>query len=130
MVSSDSKKAINNVDAATARKILNPVAYEKGFHFFCTDGHYTGETAISLESLSKDLERVDIQSIRYHFNRGDFQKWIRTTLCDGELANRIDRLDKNCQDDKMHNQLTETVQKRLSELQSIAEQRRRSSDWR
>ncbi|HUK85853.1 MAG TPA: hypothetical protein VLU95_08315 [Candidatus Acidoferrum sp.] len=42
---------------------------------------------------------MDIQSIRFHFERGDFQKWLRTTIGDEELAWRIDNLDKTAPDE-------------------------------
>jgi hypothetical protein len=104
-------------DMDTAQKILSPVPYERGFHFFSPDGHYTGETALSLCSFLRDLGSVDWQSIRFHFERADFQKWLRTTIGDEELASRIDRLDKNMPEEVLQQQLTDIVQKRISELQ-------------
>ena len=38
--------------AEKAQKILSPVPYEQGFHFFAPDGHYSDETAICLFALS------------------------------------------------------------------------------
>jgi hypothetical protein len=102
-----------------AQKILSQVPYAQGFHFFMSDGHYSGETAMSLSSFLKDIEHIDIQSIRFHFARGDFQKWLRTTIGDEELAQRIDSIDKTVQDEPLIHQLTEIVQKRISELQRI-----------
>lgn len=116
MVSSNSKKTSNSIDATIARKILSTVPYAQGFHFFTTDGHYTGETATSLIVFSKDLSGIDIQSIRYHFDRGDFQKWIRTTIGDEELANRVGSLENNRSDEAILRELTEVLQKRLAEL--------------
>jgi hypothetical protein len=84
-----------------------------------TDGHYTGETALSLCSFLRDLGSVDVQSIRFHFERGDFQKWIRTTIGDEELAQRIDRLDKTVPQENLGQLLADVVQKRISELQLI-----------
>ena len=106
-------------DAETAQKILRPVPYEKGFHFFMTDGHYTGETALSLCGFLKDLRNVDAQSIRYHFERGDFQKWIRITLGDTELSDRLDKVDKKMPPESLATILAAVVQKRISELQLI-----------
>ena len=40
--------AQNSCNAETTQKILRPVPYAQGFHFFMPDGHYAGETAISL----------------------------------------------------------------------------------
>ena len=105
--------------AEKAQRILSPVPYEQGFHFFAPDGHYSGETATSLCSFLSDLKHLDIQSIRFHFERGDFQKWLRTTIGDEELARRIDNLDRTAPDEPMRQQLAEMVQKRISELQLI-----------
>jgi hypothetical protein len=121
VVNSNVSTENKSIDAATARNILKSVPYEKGFHFFSTDGHYTGETATSLDVFSRDLERADVQSIRYHFGRGDFQKWLKTTIGDQELAANIDKLDRNTSDEIMLNQLTTLLHKRLSELRSIIE---------
>lgn len=100
-----------------AQKILRPLPYAQGFHFFMPDGHYSGETAMSLCAFLKDIEHTDIQSIRFHFERGDFQKWLRTTIGDEELAQRIDRIAKTSPDELLLQRLIEIVQKRISELQ-------------
>ena len=107
------------MSSETAQKILSPVPYEQGFHFFAPDGHYSGETAMSLCSFLRDLQHLDMQSIRFHLERGDFQKWLRTTIGDEELARRIDNIDKTAPDEPLSQQLSETVQKRISELQLI-----------
>ena len=122
MVTSNLKKPGKGMSRADAQKILSEVSYDKGFHFFMTDGHYTGETAISLSTFSKELVSVDIQSVRYHFDRGDFQKWIRTMIGDDELANRIDDLAKICPtEEALQKNLNEVVAKRLRELKSLSE---------
>jgi hypothetical protein len=106
-----------SITTEKAQKILRPVPYEQGFHFFMPDGHYSGETAMSLCAFLKDIEHTDMQSIRFHFERGDFQKWLRTTISDEELAQRIDRIAKTSRDELLMQQLTEIVQKKISELQ-------------
>ncbi len=82
------------------------------------DGHYTGETAMSLCSFLRDLGSVDMQSIKFHFDRGDFQKWIRNTVGDEGLARIIDELDKKIPEEKLPEELADILQKRISELQS------------
>jgi hypothetical protein len=62
---------------------------------------------------------LDIQLIRFHFERGDFQKWLRTTIGDEELARGIDNLNKTEPDESMRQKLAGIVQKRISELQLI-----------
>jgi hypothetical protein len=109
--------AQNSGSEEAAQKILSPVPYAQGFHFFMRDGHYSGETAISLCSFLKDLGSVDIQSIKFHFDRGDFQKWLRTTIGDEELALNFDQLDKTTPEEDLPKKLAILVQKRISELQ-------------
>ncbi len=81
------------------------------------DGHYTGETALSLRSFLRDMGSVDTQSIKFHFDRGDFQKLLRTTIGDEKLARIIDKLDKKIPEESLLEKLTNVVQKRISELE-------------
>ena len=106
-------------DVIKANEILRSVPYEKGFHFFSPDGHYTGETATTLCFFLRDLQSVDIESIRFHFYRGDFQKWLRTTIGDEELADTIDDIDKSASDENLINQLHDAIEKRIMHLKSI-----------
>ena len=109
--------AQNSCKEKATQKILSPVPYAQGFHFFMPDGHYSGETAVSLCLFLRDLGSVDLQSIKFHFDRGDFQKWLRNTVGDEELAGIIDKLDKKIPEENLGKKLTEIVQKRISELQ-------------
>jgi hypothetical protein len=110
-------KTQNSCSAEAAQKILNSVPYDQGFHFFMPDGHYSGETAMSLCSFLRDLGSVDVQSIKFHFDRGDFQKWLRNTIGDEELARTIDELYKESPEENLQNKLLDVVQRRISELQ-------------
>jgi hypothetical protein len=110
---------LTNYSAETAQKILSPVPYAQGFHFYMPDGHFTGETATSLCTFLRDMESLDVQSIKFHFGRDDFQKWIRNVIRDEELANRIDKLGKKLPEEILQQHLVEVVQKRISELQHI-----------
>ena len=109
--------AQNSFNAESAQKILRTVPYTQGFHFFMPDGHYTGETAMSLTSFLNDMRSIDTQSLKFHFDRGDFQKWLRTTVGDQELAQTIDKLDKKIPEENLGEKLADMVQKRISELQ-------------
>ena len=107
------------MDAKTAQHFLRSVAYNEGFHFFMVDGHYSGETAVNLCFFLRDLQHVDIQSIRFHFDRGDFQRWLRTKIGDEELARRIDAVDTNASDETLRQKLASIVEARIVELKAI-----------
>lgn len=72
---------------------------------------------MSLCSFLRDLGSVDVQSIKFHFDRGDFQKWLRTTIGDEELARMVDKIDKEIPEVSLLEKLEDIVQKRISELQ-------------
>lgn len=68
---------------------LRTVPFEKGFHFYSGVGNYTGITAISLSEFAMKLKIIPVESITFHFNRKDFQNWIKYTIKDAALAERI-----------------------------------------
>lgn len=97
-------------------KILRTVPYEKGFHFYATLGDYTGETATSLDGLEKKLRVVPVEWVMFHLQRGDFQRWIKDTLCDDELARRIGQMKLALPADALRKELLGILQTRLTEL--------------
>jgi hypothetical protein len=96
---------------------LKDVPFEKGFHF-CTDGgHYTGITAISLNDFSEKLKTIDGDSIDFHSNRRDFQKWVKDIFGDDELAWEMDRIRDS--EGNLRQQLVDTVNSHVNYLVSV-----------
>ncbi len=100
-----------------AQKILGSVPYEHGFHFFSYVGRYTGETAINLFGFCEELKTIELASVVFHFQRGDFQSWIRNTLGDVDLAERIDKIRVDSSSEDLRKELLRIVLARLKELQ-------------
>jgi hypothetical protein len=97
-------------------EILRTVPFEKGFHFYTAHGSYTGETATSLDDFEKKIQVVAAESISFHSQRGDFQKWIEDTLGDEELAKRIGLLRITLAVEDLRKELLAIVQARVTEL--------------
>jgi hypothetical protein len=76
----------------TILKPLRTVPFESGFHFYTAIGKNTGITATNLSEFATKLQTIPIESIKFHFQRKDFQNWIKYTLKDAALAERISRL--------------------------------------
>jgi hypothetical protein len=93
------------------------VPYENGFHFFTELGKYTGITATSTVEFAEKLQIVPIQSVTFHFQRQDFQKWFRNTVGDEELAKRIDQIRAWSSDENLRKELFKKVHARIAELQ-------------
>lgn len=117
MSGSSTKKS--NVDSATVQKILRTVPYENGFHFSTNMGKNSGETAINLFSFSEELRTTEPSSVRFHFQRRDFQNWIEQILGDKNLSSAIDKINSNLPDQKLKETLIKTVQARFEELQTL-----------
>ena len=97
--------------------LLSTVPLENGFQFFTGLGENTGITANSTVEFAEKLQIVPIQSITFHFQRQDFQRWFRNTIADEELAKRIDQINVWIHDDEnLRKELSKTVQNRITEL--------------
>jgi uncharacterized membrane-anchored protein YjiN (DUF445 family) len=108
------------VDKSKAQKILSSVSYEKGFYFFIDIGKKTGEPALNLSGLYEELRVIEPQSVRFHFQRKDFQNWIKDVLGDAELAQRIDMIKTDLTDQDLRNELLKTVLTRFTERQTLS----------
>ncbi len=97
-------------------KLLEDVPGEKAFYFYTDIDRYTGRSATGLPSFAKALEDIDIASIEFHVNRGDFENWIRS-LGDDVLAKQVGRLrEKGLKGEELRAMLRKAVDGRLDRL--------------
>ncbi len=113
------KKAIRMNKTVTQRggsKILSKVRPENAFYFCTAEGVYTNISADSLQDFAEKLGDIDESSILFHYPRGDFQAWIRDTLGDNELANKLCFIQQGISGQLLRNQLLEMVKTRINEI--------------
>jgi len=84
--------------------------------FYQSPGEFTGKNALSLSDFGKMLRFIEVQSIDFHFSRGDFRRWIQLIIGDVDLAIRINRIPQDARGEKLRNDLIRVVNERLSEL--------------
>ncbi len=77
-------------------------------------------TAVSLADFAEKLQRIEINSVLFHYSRGDFQAWINSTLGDEELSHRMSNLRSNISAENLRKQLLRLVKKRIIELSRIS----------
>lgn len=100
-------------------KILRIVPKEKAFYFFTSIGNYTGESACSLKEFMEKINAVNVKSLEFHLQRGDFEKWVNEVLEDAVLAEGIARLrKKNLTGDNLRHQLYTLIWKHYRQLKS------------
>jgi len=107
------------VSGETATRILRKIPHNNSFYFFTGIGQYSGKFAISLTDFCQKLGKMDVKSIVFHFGRRDFQKWIKGTIGDVYLANRINKIKRPIEGAALRDEIYETVQTRLTELKKL-----------
>ena len=97
--------------------LLKTVSVENSFQFFTELGKNTGITAGNTIEFAEKLQIIPIQSVTFHFQRQDFQRWFIINIGDEELAKRIDQINIWVHDEEsLRKELTEKVQNRITEL--------------
>jgi hypothetical protein len=97
-------------------KILAVVPSGKEFRFCTAEGIYTKVEANSLEDFAQKLDGIDAVSIQFHYPRGDFQAWIKDTIRDNELADKMCFVKEGLSGEELRQTLQIIVQKRIGEL--------------
>jgi len=100
-------------------KILTSVPYDNGFHFYVSIGNYTGVTATSLAEFAEKIQTIDSNSIKFHLLRNDFQKWVKNTIGDVELAKRLNLIKGNLPEEDLRKDILRVIQTRIAELKSF-----------
>jgi hypothetical protein len=60
--------------------ILRTVSDTEAFYFCRGLGNFSGKKANSLEDFLGKIQIVDFESLEFHVGRGDFEKWIASTI--------------------------------------------------
>lgn len=63
----------------------------EAFNFYVGMGRFTGLSASSLKDFHQKLKEAPLESIEFHSQRGDFEKWLRSSGC-SELAEGFEGL--------------------------------------
>jgi len=105
-----------NVDEASASEILRTVPPDQSFLFFEDIGKYTGKLATNLDDFCETVKTIDKKSLKFHFKRGDYERWIKESLHDIQLARRLKRIKKSSRGKELRNKILRTVRRRLNEL--------------
>ena len=105
------------VDRRLALRVLRTVDSHEGFLFYRAMGDFSGKKAASLRDFAKILRVVKIESVDFHFSRGDFQRWIHFILGDIDLCIRINRVPKDIRGEKLRSILIKIVEERIGELE-------------
>ncbi|MGC9345894.1 MAG: hypothetical protein ACP5ER_03775, partial [Candidatus Bathyarchaeales archaeon] len=115
------------INGKKAGEILAYLPLEKSFHFYADIGKPLSVYAASLQDFCDKILKVDVGSIEFHLNRGDFEAWF-TELGDIELARKTLLIkEKRMSGEELRKKLHEIVKNRCEELAKIRQQSRSSN---
>jgi hypothetical protein len=113
---------IPEVDRENAKKLLEPVSFDRSFHFYIDIGKPLDLYAQGLQEFSEKILKASIDSVKFHKNRGDFEAWF-TGLGDVELAKKVALLKEGKNDEEeLRQKLHDIVEKRCMVLANAAGQ--------
>ena len=114
-----------NVNRAGASGILRTLPPDQRFLFFEDVGKYTGKLAANLDDFYKIIKTVDMKSLTFHFRRGDYERWVRESIHDLQLARRLERIKKTNSGKELRKKILQPVRRRLDELRKMSRQKPR-----
>lgn len=115
-VKSVRRKTNHSRDMRSGTGILREVSIAESFLFFTGLGEYTGELASSLADFLKKLQHVPLRSIEFHFRRGDFERWIKETVGDSELADTLSNIDRSLRGEKLSEVISARIENHINQL--------------
>jgi hypothetical protein len=100
----------------TIKKPLTKVSFENGFHFYSSIGNYSGITVTNLNEFVSKLKIVPVESVKFHFHRKDFENWIKYTIKDGQLAEKISRTKAEQPAEDLRKEILKTIETSISSV--------------
>ncbi len=104
-----------------ARNLFITVSPEKCFHFYVGVGgdNFANLSACDLSDFREKIGKVDVKSLEFHIQRGDFQKWMRDVFGEEELGRDFDSIKRyRLTGESLRNRLLRAIDQRISRLTS------------
>lgn len=116
MKKSEPKKTAPN--KAPVKNILRNLTSHEAFHFYIGIGKPINKTATSLMDFVEKLRTVDVRSVNFHFQRQDFEKWLKDTVGDDQLSRRIGGIERKISGEALRNEIIKIIKGRADEIKS------------
>ena len=101
--------------------LREPLPEPKRFYFCDSSGRYLGRVAASLWEFREALDELPVDSLQYHLQRGDLERWLRDVLHDEELSRRVGKVSRrNLQGESLRQALLDVAISRFEELDNLA----------
>ncbi|MCJ7614597.1 DUF5752 family protein [Candidatus Bathyarchaeota archaeon] len=108
-----------------AKRFLRRLPAGMGFTFSYDFARSSGLTVHSLSEFVLTLKTVDVSSIRFHVEKGDFERWMRQVVGDDKLADEIapvNRSGRRLKGEALRDKVLAITERRLKELKEITDE--------
>ena len=96
-------------------RVYNPVPEEMRFKFYIDVDRPTEDSAASLEELRDKIAKVELDSIRFHLYRGDFESWIGNAVGDEELTKDLALLkEEKTEGERLRERILKAIDQRMN----------------
>jgi len=95
--------------------MLRTVSDQEAFYFYEAIGKPTGEVARNLRDLLDKVKSAKKESLAFHFHRNDFQNWVKKTIRDATLAEKLGEIHVS-DGDEIRTSICNAVENRIKEL--------------
>jgi hypothetical protein len=116
MKKSEPRKTAPN--KAPIKNVLRNLASHEAFHFYIGVGKPINKTATSLMDFVEKLRTVDVRSVDFHFQRQDFERWLKDTVGDDQLSRRIGGIERKISGEALRNEIIKIIKGRADEIKS------------
>ncbi len=104
-----------------AKWVLRRLPIDKGFTFFHEFARPTSMTAHSLHEFGRAINSAPEQTLQYHLERGDFERWISQVLGDKILAQKIALTAREgVKGERLRKKLAAVIEARAKEFEALA----------
>ncbi len=105
-----------------AKRMLRRLPLGKGFTFFYEFARPSDLTVHSIDEFYSILKKIDISSVRFHMERGDFERWLRQIVGDDKLADELAGLsNQKLRGEVLRRRILATLERRIKGLKGITD---------
>ncbi len=108
-----------------AKRMMRRLPAGMGFTFSYEFARSSGYTVHSLDEFYSALKNIDVSSIRFHMERGDFERWLRHVVGENKLADEMTKISETCKKLKgeaLRKKVLAVTEKRIKQLKEITKE--------
>jgi alpha-amylase len=106
-----------------AKRILRRLPAGMGFTFSYEFARSSELTVNSLYEFISALKTIDLSSIQFHVERGDFERWLRHVIGDDELADQMAKINQSkrkLKSETLRKRILAITERRIKNLKEVA----------